>query len=373
MAVSCTQTRIEAALAAQREFMDKWGEQLEQMLQMCVVLVPVQEDEGNNAGFWSQAVCSLSDLFNLYRAVVLRSPDEIPVCDDTGHGLQPAQPSTRLRQARLTYMLAAFALRAIRSIQVLIEMDAFRRQGSQYALRVCTRIEIVKLVLKAFLRFRMPFKFYVDEVAIEDAEPPKLMEQRNAALLGNRDAQTSPNNSAPATSAPTPYVGRRTGRTLNPVQVDIAAPLPPPAATPARSSIGLRQDSTPATMQIAVAEVLYHCRPLIHLAMLRRRGRKSWAAWLVALLLDRISAGLLAQDLCAKSGSRAAALEIAEVRRRQNLVWWALVRSPLFDKVLRRPTDALDWILKKIPVINMFNIVELLLVLQPFYFSTSGS
>ncbi|CAE7420207.1 pex16 [Symbiodinium pilosum] len=358
--------------------MDKWGEQLEQMLQMCVVLVPVQEDDDDKAGFWSQAVYSLSDLFNLYRTVVLRSPEEIPVCDKQNGGVvsvsQP--PSKELRHARLTYMLAAFALRAIRSIQVLIEMDAFRRRGSKEALKVCTRIEIVKLVLKVFLRMRMPFSFYVDEVAIEDAEPPKLLEQRNAALLGKRDQQTSSEATPSEATAQTAYVGRRTGRSLKALEAQSSngdVEQQPTAAPPARVAAGLREDRSPITSQIVLAEVLYHSRPLLHLAMLRRRGRKSWAAWLVAVLLDRISAGLLAQELRPNSGTRAAALETAEVRRRQNQVWWALLRSPMFDKLLRRPSETLDWILKKIPVINMFNIVELALVLQPFYFSTSGS
>ena len=88
--------------------------------------------------------------------------------------------------------------------------------------------------------------------------------------------------------------------------------------------------------------------------------------------------GLLAQELRARSGTRAAALEMAEariaeafsgrvsgvrigeVRRRQNQVWWALLRSgsitvadwqqlvtlaarsPMFDKLLRRPSETLD-------------------------------
>ena len=37
-------------------------------------------------------------------------------------------------------------------------------------------------VLKLFLRRRMPFNFYVDEVAIEDAEPPKLLQSRHVLV-----------------------------------------------------------------------------------------------------------------------------------------------------------------------------------------------
>ncbi|CAK9092029.1 unnamed protein product [Durusdinium trenchii] len=356
--------------------MDTWGAQLEQMLQMCVLLVPVQEEDDDKAGFWSQVVYSASDLFNLYRTVVLRSPEEIPVCEAAHRGVL-AKPSKELRRARLSYMLAAFALRAIRSVQVLVEMDAFRRQGAKYALHVCTRIEVVKLVLKIFLRFRMPFNFYVDEVAIEDAEPPKLLEQQRNALLGqsqNGNAE-APSEAAPSPAADQPFVGRRTGRSLKalegkaPTSDAPKAPRPPPP----RVADGLRRDCTPHTSQIAVAEVLYHSRPLIHLAMIRSRGRKSWAAWVVALLLERLSTGLLAMELRSLPNSRASLLEAAEVSRRQNQMWWALVRSPVFDRLLKRPCETLDWVLKKIPVINLFNIVELFLVLQPFYFSTSGS
>eukprot|EP00913_Durusdinium_trenchii_P017964 g16882.t1 len=426
MAEVCEQTRIEAVLAQQRSFMDTWGAQLEQMLQMCVLLVPVQEEDDDKAGFWSQVVYSASDLFNLYRTVVLRSPEEIPVCEAAHRGVL-AKPSKELRRARLSYMLAAFALRAIRSVQVLVEMDAFRRQGAKYALHVCTRIEVVKLVgggeirgmasvkvkgdptssslildvidgvpimakdvqecwiklhlllqmLKIFLRFRMPFNFYVDEVAIEDAEPPKLLEQQRNALLGqsqNGNAE-APSEAAPSPAADQPFVGRRTGRSLKalegkaPTSDAPKAPRPPPP----RVADGLRRDCTPHTSQIAVAEVLYHSRPLIHLAMIRSRGRKSWAAWVVALLLERLSTGLLAMELRSLPNSRASLLEAAEVSRRQNQMWWALVRSPVFDRLLKRPCETLDWVLKKIPVINLFNIVELFLVLQPFYFSTSGS
>lgn len=74
--------------------------------------------------------------------MVLRSPEEIPVCEAAP---REGGASTELRQARLGYMLAAFALRAIRSVQVLLEMDAFRRKGASHALRLCTRIELVKL------------------------------------------------------------------------------------------------------------------------------------------------------------------------------------------------------------------------------------
>lgn len=355
---------IEAFLAAQRTFMDKWGEPLEQMLSVGVYLIPVQDDEDDKAGFASQAVYSAIDLFNLYRTVVLRRPEELPVCEHGGSevavGHHPSPASADVRRRRLIYTSVAFSLRALRSVQVLLEMYITRRRGADRALRVCIKIEMLKLVLKMLLKSQTPFSFYVDEDAIEDAEPPKLTEQQRQMLSAGAS------NTSSAT-----FVGRRSGKTLQALQADrsaAAASIPPP-----RVAAGLRLASTQASQQLAVAEALHHSRPLLHLFMILRRGRKSWAAWLLAYLMERASLALLHPVVKPQPGTRAAALELAELRRRSNLMWWSLARSPVFDKFLQRPCETLDRFMSNIPVLNLFNVVELFLVLQPFYFSTSGS
>eukprot|EP00931_Biecheleriopsis_adriatica_P119982 TRINITY_DN95134_c0_g1_i1.p1 TRINITY_DN95134_c0_g1~~TRINITY_DN95134_c0_g1_i1.p1 ORF type:complete len:374 (-),score=74.21 TRINITY_DN95134_c0_g1_i1:52-1146(-) len=356
---------IEAALAAQRTFMDRYGDQLENLLNIGVYLVPVQDEEDElGGGFWSQAVYSAIDLFNLYRTVLLRTPEELPVCEPLGiSSAQPSgQVSGQLRHLRLTYTLSAFVLRGLRSIQVLIEMDAWRRKGPEHALRICMRLEVVKLVLKMMLRARMPFSFYIDEDAIEAAEPPKLLEQKRSAVFGSTAADTG--------EARTAFVGRRTGRSLGALEARAGAA---PRLLPLRTAVGLRSSCTAACTQLAVAEALYHSRPLLHLVLLRRRGRKSWAAWLLAFLLERISLNLLQLHVRPKDDTRAAALETAEVQRRRNMLWWSLARSPAFEEIGLRPCEVLDSILKRIPIINMFNIMELFLALQPYFFSTSGS
>eukprot|EP00933_Yihiella_yeosuensis_P037483 TRINITY_DN31433_c0_g1_i1.p1 TRINITY_DN31433_c0_g1~~TRINITY_DN31433_c0_g1_i1.p1 ORF type:complete len:402 (-),score=48.55 TRINITY_DN31433_c0_g1_i1:335-1540(-) len=376
---------IEAALSVQRDFMETYGDSLEQMLSIGVYLVPVQEEAGEPAGFGSQAVYSAIDLFNLYRTVLLRAPSELPVTDASSSSSSLGdQPTLRLRGLRITYTLAAFTLRALRSIQVLLEMHACRKGGQQHALRVCMRIEVIKLVLKMVLRSTMPFSFYIDEDAIEDAEPPKLEQRRQLAhqqMLADASGGSIPSPASPQGSSPTTtqsqYVGRRTGRSLAALEVSgstvgAVTPSAAPVAMP-RVADGLFRDRSVASTQIAVAEFLHHCRPLLHLAMLHRRGHKSWAAWAVAFILERVSLALLVPHIKPKPDTRAATLELAEVRRRNNLTWWALARSPAFDKLLLGPCQVLDSILKRIPVINLFNIMELFLTLQPFYFTTSGS
>lgn len=344
---------LESALAAQRGFLEVYGEPLEQIFNMAVYFVPIDEDENDTSGFGSQAVFALTDLFNLYRTVLLRSPDALPIvppssnttCVETGRAVVPKA----VRRARIIYSVTAFVLRAMKSVQVLIEMQAQRLHGPEYALRVCVRVEVVKLAMKMVLRSCMPFSFYMDEDALEEVEPPKSARR---ALPGMEPPQTPQTMNAPA------YVGSRSGKSL-----------------PAMGAVRLlsRLDCTPGSLALMCGEAIFHCRPLVHLMVLMRRGRKSWVAWFTALVLDYVSLTMMAPQLRPKAGSRAGALEVAEMRRRRNLLWWSLARSPMFEKILKRPCEVLDTILSKIPFINMFRIMELYLALQPYYFSSSAS
>jgi len=341
---------MEAALSAQRDFMDTYGEPLEQLLNVLVYLVPVQDSEDDIAGFWNQTVYSVIDLFGLYRTVLLRSPDALPV--SVAESGTSGHPGGGIQRARLTYTIAAFSLRSLRSVQVLLEMYAYRVGGAKMAMRVCFRVEVVKLMLKLLLRSRMPFAFYIDEEALEEVEPPKA----NPAL-----AAAQPTKIRAVPGADDVFVGKRSGRKL--------PALPSPMA-PARILPG---DTSAPSLRAMIGEVIFHARPLVHLMVLSRRGRKSWVAWFTAIFLDQASLVLLTPVLEPRAGSRAASLELAEMKRRQNLLWWALLRSPFFDKFLRRPSELLDRILSRVPVINLFRIMELLLALQKFHFTTSAS
>eukprot|EP00747_Dinoflagellata_sp_TGD_P182710 gnl/TRDRNA2_/TRDRNA2_37058_c0_seq1.p1 gnl/TRDRNA2_/TRDRNA2_37058_c0~~gnl/TRDRNA2_/TRDRNA2_37058_c0_seq1.p1 ORF type:complete len:367 (+),score=64.19 gnl/TRDRNA2_/TRDRNA2_37058_c0_seq1:29-1129(+) len=347
---------LEAFMDVQRAFMDKYGDPLEQLLSVAVYMVPVQDESDDLTGFWSQVVYSVIDLFNLYRTVLLRSPNAVPVAvPSRGEGSRELQ----LTSLRRRYTAGAFCLRALRSVQVLLEMRALRQGGgAKGALLTCMKVEVLKLTLKLSLRTAMPFCFYVDEDALEEVEPPtKGRAGRGMHALGN----------APPDGGSEVFVGQRSGRRLPPMGGRGGAVRP----------IGsLLESRTEATPMILAAEALHHGRPLVHLLMMLRRGQRSWAAWWVALIIDRLSYVLLASQVEAQrrpSESRASLLEMAEVRRRRGLIWWALARSPFFDKFFLRPSEFLDRVLKRIPIVNVFNVVELFLALRPFYFTTSGS
>lgn len=358
--------RIEAALAVQRAFMDTYGDSLEQLLGCAVYMIPIQDAEDDLAGFSTQCVYSIIDLFSLYRTVLLRKPEALPLVleKSTSDVLDKA----RLQSTRLVYTVAAFSLRVLRSVQVLLEMQAKRAWGAQHALRVCLRVEFAKLCLKLLMRSKMPFNFYIDEDALEAYEPPASKLRRNPLAAELPSADNEP-----------PVVGRRSGRTLRALENGAAGRNVGPGAGEAGPSavppvIGLLNDRSPASPQMLVAEAIFHTRPLVHLAVLLRRGPSSWAAWLVAFLLDRCAMGLLVSEVRPQvEGQRAQGLEWAELARRRSLMWWAFARSPVFEKFLKRPAETLERVWKKIPFLNLFNVIEMALALQPFYFSTSAS
>mmetsp|Transcript_155462 Transcript_155462/g.274525 ORF Transcript_155462/g.274525 Transcript_155462/m.274525 type:complete len:386 (+) Transcript_155462:71-1228(+) len=366
---------FEAAMEAQRAFMDKYGEQLEQLLQVGVYLVPVQEGQPESVGFMNQVVYSVGDLFNLYRTVLLRSPEAIPVEEPSpplfaGRARASVESqSSQLVQLRRMYTLSAFALRTLRSVQVLIEMRAVQFAGDGARLLWCLRVEVLKLLLKLLLKSMMPFSFYIDEDALEEVEPPKT--RRGPLAQRGDDAAAGADSALPLSSATTAsevqvYVGKRSGRTLGSLEAQAGGPLPIPSSR-------LADDRSCETWRMNIAEVLYHGRPLVHLLMLVRRGPRSWAAWWFALIVDRLASALLEAEVKPRRESRAAALEWAECRRRRNASWWAVARSPFFDRFLQSKAETVDHIIQRIPIINLFNFVELFLALQKFYFSTSGT
>jgi len=338
-------------------FMEQYGSSIEHSLSLLMYMVPVNDEEDDYIGFQSQCIQTVSDLFELYRTSLLRNPNDVPVAHTVG--------SLLLQKKRRAYTLAAWALRVVRAIQLLFEMHSFRTHGQHTSLRTCFRIEIIKFALKMFVRSQMPFSFYVDDEAVEAVDAPHAQKPRNTALGDARFPQADSSRSKTVyskavTGSGDSFVGRRSGKTLQGL----------PSVQSSRLAIN---DGTPLTGQIVLAEALFHGRPLLHLLTLLWRGHKSWLAWLVALLFDRMSVVLISRSLRPRLNTRAAALEEAELKRRQWQTLWAIARTPFFDKFLMRPTQALDRILiKRIPLVNMLNLVELHLALRQFYFTTSS-
>lgn len=314
--------RLEWFLKSQRSFMTKFGEPLEQILPIVTYLVPVDENDPLG-GMWSQVVSSMLDLFTLYRTSLFRNLDDLPV-----------------EGGPRNYTVAAFTLKSLRYVQVLLEMHGLSTGGIKRALRMCMLVEFIKLMLRLVLRKRMPYAFYIDDDAVEEVRPVELPthdDERSKAYVGSRSGKQLPLFSRKK-NADDFIIGR----------------------------------SEPSPM-LNIAEVLFHIRPFIHLWLLHRRGRQSWAAWWVALIFEGLSVLLLMQAMSRRSHTQACKLEEAELRRRTNALYYSVLRSPFFDKFLKAPCEAIDQRVRQIPILNLFNVTERGLSLQPFYFSTSPS
>nr|CEL65275.1 TPA: hypothetical protein BN1204_011305 [Neospora caninum Liverpool] len=161
---------------------------------------------------------------------------------------------------------------------------------------------------------------------------------------------------------------------------------------------------------LLIGEFLYHFRPIFHLLLLRRAFRKRerrrkgtpavslheglWLPWAAAVAIDILSNHLIQKGLVQEwepdeSGQGAAALrqhvdagfplptaeefEQAELQSRRKCIYLAALRSPFFDKFLLRPSEGLEKLLKSIPFLRNFNILEAFLVYRHLYFTTSGT
>lgn len=331
-----------SSMERQRLFMADYGEQVEQLLSILVYFVPVQDEEGDGlAGVSTQATYSVIDLFSIYRTVLLRRPAAVPVALAAGFHGDKAEALATLRGR---YTATAFSLRSLQALAVIVEMRARKVSGARQVLVSCLSVEAVKLVLKLLLRFTMPFAFYVDDAALESAEP----------------SRPSPFNTDAGPGSPSgPGLGSQIGR------------LSPQAP----SLLSLVSKRTGPSALTLVAEVLFHGRPFLHLTAMLQKGEKAWSAWTAALACEGLAYALLHAAVQQRPGpqTRAMALEQAELARRRWLLIWAFARSPFFEAFLERKAVALDKFLRRVPVLNVFNFVEIFLAFRPFYFYTSGT
>eukprot|EP00397_Hematodinium_sp_SG-2012_P023589 GEMP01024518.1.p1 GENE.GEMP01024518.1~~GEMP01024518.1.p1 ORF type:complete len:303 (+),score=45.76 GEMP01024518.1:287-1195(+) len=301
---------LDRVVSLQRAFLKKHGDTVEQMLQLVIVMMPVRSREGQ-MGFREQAVYSLIDLFSQYRNFVLRAARPLLV--------EPSSQNHRI------YSTIAFLLRGLRSIQVLFEIYAHREGGRKAALGMCLRIEFIKVLMKAACVRLLPFPIYIDDESVE------------------KDSSAGE------------YVGKRGGMRL-------------PAYGSLSSQTIVRQQSSPRQ---TAGEAFFHLRPFLHLLLLRFWGEDKWS-WLASVIPDLLSLKLLDTG-GADANPEKSTLMQQELHRRRALLVWAFMRSPFFEKVFETPLHLLNTLWKKIPVLMYFNIIELFLLLRPFYFSTSGT
>ncbi|KAL8434251.1 hypothetical protein Efla_002016 [Eimeria flavescens] len=295
-----------------------------------------------------------------------------------GDGVEGLPLSVRLA----LYGAVSLALKVVRALQLLLEVNKLRQGGEGQRFALCMRLELLKLVLKMMLYALTPFAFYCDEQSIGQA----LEIHKGKQIAAEADKLR-------------PCYGRRTGRRIHPLPSALSQAheqqiptVSPPPELPRRwallvalwllkelkealslhrlNDIGKRLASTP--WRPLLGEILYHLRPFIHLYLLKRaRSVKSWTPWVVALLVEAHSVSLLHGSPHVME--RLSPIEAAELRRRLTGLPYALLRPPFFDKFLARPFEAVDYIVRLVPLINHFNVLDVFLVYRNLYFTTSNT
>lgn len=134
-----------------------------------------------------------------------------------------------------------------------------------------------------------------------------------------------------------------------------------------RTTPTLVVSATPPRPDHIAAELLHVARPVMQLVFLKLFGWRSWRAWGGSLAID-----VVANAMMKRAENEAERGEVQ--RRRLNLLLY-LVRSPMFDLVLRLLIRRVERVLRRIPLVGapIGASIELLVMLQRFWFYTAGS
>lgn len=217
-----------------------------------------------------------------------------------------------------------FMLRGLQSVQLMVEAYERHYNGKRAALRACLTLELLKFIIKVVLWTLQPSAEATDDPAA--AGPPS--EPASAASLLSR-----------------------------PVGDDSVSKL---------------------------LELLFHLRPfmLLYILWQHNEGRLSkWKTWILMTMVDvlTIRARWSWEQLkrCHPSSlfpqERGAGSALAALKSRQRLLSLPLLRSPFFDVVMQRPLQAIDRLLKQLPLCKRFSAIDVFLAFRPYYSSTAGT
>ncbi|KAF4721018.1 hypothetical protein FOZ63_007988 [Perkinsus olseni] len=164
------------------------------------------------------------------------------------------------------------------------------------------------------------------------------------------------------------FVGARTGLRLPPMRTMPHAVVAAPRSTGLNLALPYPEDC------------LMMLRPLVYLRACAwcysRKGRKGsgrsplhqWQPWLIASSMDMLGVLILRERLRRDMVKPGDPREREYRRRVRVMVMGILLRSPMFDVLLRRPLEGLSRTWERIPVLNRLNYVGYYLFLQRFYY-----
>ncbi|KAL8453878.1 hypothetical protein Emag_001686 [Eimeria magna] len=184
------------------------------------------------------------------------------------------------------YGAVSLALKIVRALQLLLEVNKLRQGGEGQRFALCMRLELLKLVLKMILYSLTPFALYCDEQSISQA----VEIHRGKQSTGKASTASPSCGRATATvGASRPFVGYK----------------------------GVEEN--------------------VVMAWNQRHRQPSNVLPLASMTL---SVACFAFRACSLTG-----------------LPYALLRPPFFDNFLARPCEAVDYIVRRVPLLNHFKCV----------------
>ncbi|CAD7959063.1 unnamed protein product [Amoebophrya sp. A25] len=374
-------------LAWQRKFLEANGESIEMLLQNGVFFLP---GGLSGDGVQEQLLCSLSELFSVYRTLVCAP--QVPGIQAVTRPQVGASNVCSSISKEQKYTVVLFLIRGIRCLQLVYEMRYPSPKG-------CAILEFLKILLKAGIAhflYNRGRKGRIREVGDTSVLAPRFfveesvwVEDANATVAERvKDRETDQRKR----DIDLEFIGKRSGVRLRGRLHNIDVP---PVAAAVTGPIGFELPqkkhgivltqaqrlvlSQRRKRQLVFLDLLYQLRPLFVLYL--QAKKKPWLAWWTALLIDLGTSSVMEMLLVREKAEAWTPpgndptfrhrIECMELRRRRQACFWALLRSPFFEKYF--PEEKVQRFWDSLPVLKHFNIVQLLLLWRRYYFYTSGT
>lgn len=290
----------------------------------------------------------------------------------------------------------SLCISAVKEVEVLIEVAAEHYVGKDEKWSFVAGTEAVKAFLRLILLHKSGYKMLIDggaTVNVDDAPRPPDMPSMH--FSGHPEGgrmptcwQTHPNYNSHSLEgralralhkfgekARTEHLSwlsgeqEYTGTSSHLLESDNRSTL-----------VSLWHEKRVTSWSFILGEVLLILRPLVYVLLIRRYGLGAWKPWLVSLAVDltgtTIISRLTSPGLLRNGrGYSLSKVEKDEIKRRQLLWAFYVMRDPFFSKYTRHRLEYFEQLLKPVPVVGTLiaKAVELLVGVQTRYSYISAS
>ncbi|EFJ14461.1 hypothetical protein SELMODRAFT_229029 [Selaginella moellendorffii] len=267
----------------------------------------------------------------------------------------------------------------VKELEVLVELTAEHYRGPNGKWSTLAVVEAIKVLIRLKIFHDSGYKMLIDGGESENQEEASYCDPY--ARRGARTSGRPQNVQGKAMGALYSFGNSLSGRPSW-LQKRDAAQQPVQ-----RGLLSLWKQ--PAARWFIVGETSLILRPLIYVFLIRRYGLKSWKPWLASLAIDLTGFSILFltdqwsskssnESLIISQGSPSRPLSAAEkneLKRRQLLWAFYLLRSPFFDTYSRHQFQRIGKVAKPLPLFGTLasKAMELLAGVQSIYSYTAAS